>query len=262
MMDRKKIIKRFLPDMWYSPVDVLSRGSEVFVWSRVRLQRPVLDIGCGDGTISTKIYTFRHQIDVGLDVNSISCKTASACGLYAKVVCANATNLPFSNGCFKTILSNSTFEHIKRDIKAMAEASRVLATGGVIHITVPLPELHEAFKSYMSVEKLSIFEQRLAHCHYRSRNEWEEILKQNRLRVVEYNTYFSDKSLRHWINLFRLTTYKFFGREVWSYLRDSKFSKFLPTWLISKLTKKITEKHLSTTFISGGLWQYICAVKE
>lgn len=47
-------------------------------------------------------------------------------GIYKKIVAGNATDLPFKDQTFKTVISNSTFEHISADKKAVSEVGRVL----------------------------------------------------------------------------------------------------------------------------------------
>lgn len=56
-------------------------------------------------------------------------------GIVKKV---DITNITFEDGYFDLVVCNHVLEHIEDDIKAMKELYRVLKTGGIVYITVPL----------------------------------------------------------------------------------------------------------------------------
>lgn len=243
------ILDRFLPDLWYSPSDVLLRASEVFVWRRVKLTSPSLDIGCGDGDISQRIFSFTDPIDFGIDL-----QPAGTNHLYRKMLQADATRLPFKNSSFKTVISNSTFEHIKQDAKAIFEVARVLKPGGNFYLTVPTPRLRPFLSDQIN--------ERVTHLHYRSTQEWQTVLAKNNLSLLESYFYFPPKSVKVWINLFKLATARVYHRELWSYLKDSPYGKLFPYGLISQVLKIYLSKYVATSFSESGTWQFLTAIKK
>jgi len=78
------------------------------------LKLPVLDIGCGDGRNS--VFVFKNKkIDVGLDPDSRSVTEAKKAVFIKKRFKAKVQKLPFKSNSFRTVVSNSVFEHIKED---------------------------------------------------------------------------------------------------------------------------------------------------
>ena len=243
------ILDRFLPDLWYSPSDVLLRASEVFIWRQVKLVSPSLDIGCGDGDISERVFSFSAPIDVGIDL-----QPAGTSRLYRQMLQADAASLPFKNSSFKTVISNSTFEHIQQDAKAISEVARVLAPGGKFYLTVPTPSLRQFLSDQIN--------NRVAHFHYRSTQEWQTILAKNNLSFLKSRFYFPPSSVKVWLNLFKLATARIYHRELWSYLKDSPYGKLFPSGLISKFLAIYLQKYVSKDFSKEGTWQFITAVKK
>ncbi len=248
-MATMNILDRFLPDLWYSPSDVLLRASEVFIWQHVRLVSPSLDIGCGDGDMSRRIFSFPAQIDVGIDLQKPSSSV-----LYRQMLQADATKLPFKNSNFNTVISNSTFEHIKNDTQAVSEVARVLKPGGKFYLTAPTPRLRPFLSDQINA--------RVAHLHYRSAKDWQKLLAKNNFVLTNVNYYFPSESVAVWIKLFKLATAKVYHRELWSYLKDSPYGRLFSSNLISKLQGIYLQKYISTSFSEEGTWQFITAVKK
>jgi len=243
------ILGRFLPDLWYSPADVLLRASEVFIWQRVLLVSPSLDIGCGDGDISKRTFSFPDQIDVGIDLRPVATSN-----LYHQMLQADATKHPFKNSSFQTVISNSTCEHIKADTKAVSEVTRILKPGGKFYLTVPTPRLRPFLSNQINA--------RVAHLHYRSATDWQKLLAKNNLVLKKVEYYFPPASVSAWLLLFKLATFKIYHRELWSYLKDSPYSRLFPSRFISQVLKIYLSRYIATDFSEDGTWQFITAVKK
>jgi SAM-dependent methyltransferase len=105
------------------------------VLAEVPMERPILDIGCGDGLFASLL--FEHPIECGIDFDRSRLSRARESGAYRHVKVADATRLPFEAGSFGTVFSNSVLEHIP-DVDAVCrEAARVLRPGGQFVFTVP-----------------------------------------------------------------------------------------------------------------------------
>ena len=61
--------------------------------------------------------------------------------------------------------------------------------------------------------------------------------------------------------LFELFTYKINNREMWSYLKDSKISKYLPSRLFSFIEYNTINILRDIKPVDYGLWVFIDAVK-
>jgi ubiquinone/menaquinone biosynthesis C-methylase UbiE len=113
-----------------APHRALLRAVECKLMGAVPFERPVLDIGCGDGHFASIAY--EDPIDVGIDLREAELREAARRGLavYRAVARADATRLPFGDDTFGTVVSNCAIEHIEDDDAVLAEIARVLRPGG------------------------------------------------------------------------------------------------------------------------------------
>lgn len=254
-------LKALLSEFWFAPMDAYLRAFEVAIWKKIKFKKPTLDIGCGDGRIDTLLFSGK-SIEVGLDPSKKAIIFAKNNILYKEVVVGRAENILYKNGSFNTVILNSTFEHIKGDLKAIKEISRVLRIGGVLNFTTTTKNMKSELDAIFSdSNEFKKFNKRVEHFHYRSLDEWREILLKNNLVILEHFTYFTKNDLRKWLTLFKIFTYQFKDRELWSYLKDSKFSKYLPSNFISMMEYKILLPLLDDNMCEEGMWQFISAKK-
>lgn len=245
-------LKLFLNKFWFIPSDVLQRSIEANIWDLCKFKHPVLDIGIGNGAITPLIFKNIKKIDVGIDIEESGLYEAIKTGKYKKVLCEDAAKMKFKNSSFNTVVSNSTFEHIKYDLKAISEVSRVLKKNGLFFFTVPcnfLPKWIKTLEKSDSKQQLKKFNSRANHLHYRSISEWKEIFKKNKMKIEFYKFYYSKNSAMFWYKAFKLFTYKLNNKEIWSYIGFSKISKLIP----KKIFKYWEEKILSKPFQEGFL---------
>ena len=228
----KSLIDRF----WFSPQDIIFRSIEAKIWADQQFKRPVLDIGCGDGGISEIVFSHQVPLDVGIDNNQLVIAQAKSRKIYKRVLLADATQLPFKANTFTTVISNSTFEHIRNDAKAVAEVSRVLRKGGKFIFTVPLPQFEKMILKLGTKNALQSINSRLSHFHYRNLREWKKLLAARKMSVVEHKYYFPSVVIGKWNRLFSIFTYRLFNkRELWSYLSDPRFEPFFPKTVLKSL---------------------------
>jgi len=258
----RKHIKEFSRAFWFSPADAFLRSVEFGIWDNVEFAPPTLDIGCGDGSTSRLLFPNR-KIDIGLDLEPKAVKEARKLELYGKTVAADASKMPFAKNSFRTVVSNSTFEHIEHDQRAICEISRVLKRGGVLHFTTTTNGLQRLLEKLTDDKKtFERFNDRVAHFHYRSLDEWRAILKKNGLEVVRYQYYFPKSAVKTWYRLFRIQTFRPYRRELWSYLRDSPYGRLVPSSVLSKALEAYLANASRSIFTQKGSWVYIKAVKK
>ncbi len=112
-----------------------SRRLAVFEALAINSGQAVLDLGCGGGHL---VRDFALAVGgngraVGLDASTAQLELANALcsGLSAvELIEGDATNMPFDDGTFDSLASIQVFEYIPDVDDAIAEARRVLKSGG------------------------------------------------------------------------------------------------------------------------------------
>lgn len=258
------ILRDILKIFWYSPNDAFLRAPEVAVWQMLKLEvrSPVLNIGCGDGEMDKKLFD-GYKKHTAIDSNNLSVKRARKTGFYKKVILASAERMPFKDKSFNTVISNSTFEHIKNDRKAVEEVSRILKPGGEFIFNTTSKKLLDALtfliKDKSVVDKIN---ERTNHFHHRSIDEWNNILESNDLHLDEYFYYHPITNIKLWLNLFNISTFKPYKRELWSYMKDSPYGRLLPSKFIGEAWYWILYRNYKNTFEREGTWLFIRTVKK
>lgn len=130
----------------------LWRSVEAQELAKYKLERPVLDIGCGFGEFAGVF--FNTQVEVGVDIDYRDIARATSSGKYKKTIITDARNMPFGDNTFNTIISISTLEHIQNNLRVFKEAYRVLKPGGKFYYTVPTDKLASGL---LSVNILNFF---------------------------------------------------------------------------------------------------------
>lgn len=170
-----------------APVSLaLERAIESRLLAEMRLEAPVLDLGCGDGLFAS--LTFPAGLAAGVDRDAAELRRASDRRAYRLLGACDATALPFRDASFATIVSNSALEHFADLEAALREARRVLRPAGRFCFTVPSPRygrllFHAVLLRTLGLEALSrryehlvnVRLQRNLHCL--DVPEWRELLR-------------------------------------------------------------------------------------
>jgi SAM-dependent methyltransferase len=139
-----------------------------------------LDIGCGDGTLTTILRQLVGGIwDLtGIDIDRSEIALAKGSDVYDRVAVAKANQLPLPDACLDFVFANSVLEHIPNLTSALAEIARCLRPDGLFLATVPGPEFHKCLQGpgwmhRMDRNKyLAELDERLLHYHYWSADRW------------------------------------------------------------------------------------------
>jgi SAM-dependent methyltransferase len=102
------------------------------------LERPVLELGCGDGTFARLLLGGR-LVDLGVDPDARACARARATRCYGEVRCAAPDRLPCEPGSLATVLARGALGSPPGAEAALAEIARVLRPGGRLLLAVPSP---------------------------------------------------------------------------------------------------------------------------
>ncbi len=116
----------------------LERSLECVIYMDYEFERPVLDVGCGDGIFAKTL--FADAVDTGIDPDGSELEIARSLGAYLEVLECPGDNIPKPDGHYRTIYSNSVLEHIPDIRPVIPELHRLLDAEGQLLITVPTPK--------------------------------------------------------------------------------------------------------------------------
>jgi SAM-dependent methyltransferase len=113
----------------------MERSMECDILANQPFERPVLDLGCGDGVFAAILCS--ESIDVGVDYDSAELERARLYALYDALLHCGGDAIPRPDNSFATIFSNSVLEHIPDLNPVLWEQYRLLKPGGRFYVTIP-----------------------------------------------------------------------------------------------------------------------------
>lgn len=174
-----------------TPSAVLIRTAEAELFSEANLESPILDLCCGDGFFSSLICP--GSMEAGCDLSVKSLQEAVVRKQYRALACADTTRgIPFRNSFFRTVVSNSSLEHVNDIDSALREIARVLQPGGKLYFTLAShyaydwwPLSKRAKQDYLRFQPVF---------NYFTIEEWQKRLDKAGLNVVRYRYYLDRKT--------------------------------------------------------------------
>ena len=191
------------------------------------LDEPVLDVGCGDGHFAS--VAFPQPLASGIDPAANVLGEARARGAYRVLAQALGDALPYPDGCFATVVSNSVLEHIPEVEPVLAEIARVLQPGGQLIFCVPGDRFTEMLFFTRLFRRLKLenlargyqryFDRISRHHHCDGPWTWQERLARAGLELVDSFYYFSERAnhaldLGHYLGVPSLMAKKLLGRWI------------------------------------------------
>jgi SAM-dependent methyltransferase len=206
----------------------LLRAAEArFYQDLLPLEEPVLDLGCGDGHFAS--VAFPNQLQAGIDPAAGALREARGQDAYRVLAQSLGGALPFADGHFATIVSNSVLEHIPELAPVLAEVARVLAPAGRFIFCVPgdrfaqLLFFTQLFRR-LGLERLArgyerYFNRISRHHHCDGPEVWQARLASAGLELKDSFYYFSEQALHaldlgHYFGAPSLITKTLFGRWI------------------------------------------------
>jgi SAM-dependent methyltransferase len=166
----------------------LIRAVECDHLSRLPFQRPILDLGCGDGTFARILFN-GVVVDTGVDTDAREIRRAEQRRCHADLRVASIEKLPFESEHFATVFSNSVLEHVHDIEVALSEIHRVLKPAGMLYMTVPPPRCTTLLRQTHVLRRFNAE-------HVMEEEEWQALLNRMGFAVEHHEPYMSPKATR------------------------------------------------------------------
>jgi SAM-dependent methyltransferase len=243
------------------------RSIEGDFYKEEHLLKPVLDLGCGDGNFSAR--TFPNDLIQGIDSSFNSLLSAKNYKFYSVLNCAKGDFLPYENGYFETIISNSVLEHIPDVDAVIRETIRVLKPGGKFILTVPNSNFSKNLSVALFFDKFGMkfiadgyrkfFNRISRHYHPDPAEQWADRLIKEGLIIRQQWNYFPPESLLilewgHYFGLPSLINKKIFGK--WILFPNER--NILLTYIYQRLYPYYQGRQIQ----SNGAYTFIAAEKQ
>jgi SAM-dependent methyltransferase len=170
---------------------------ECRIYTRLPFERPILDLGCGDGVHAHVL--FAEKVETGIDPDRDELARASEVGAYAELIACRGDAIPKPDGAYRTIFSNSVLEHIPDLEPVFREAFRLLAPGGHFYFTVPSPDFERYTMINLALETLGLhalslrfrkfFNRFWVHHHAYPPERWAQLGQAAGFELVEAYTF-------------------------------------------------------------------------
>lgn len=225
------------------PSLALWRAAEVAALREQRYQRPVLDLGCGDGLVTSMIL---GRVEIGLDPDRGVIERAARRGIYQHFEILPAEQLSMASGSIGTVMSNSVLEHLPGVDEVLHTVARVLCPGGRFIFTAPT----EAFSAWLALPARPYAawrNQQLGHLNLWSLECWRQRLAEVGLVVEGVRPYLK----RTWVSLWDALELL---QQIWIARRRvfGLFWRRLPAFIINCLGQWAAHRDLAADHPGGG----------
>lgn len=178
----------------------LIRPQEAALFQTVKglMERPVLDLGCGDGFFADLAFG-KDSIDVGLDLPHSRIDEARSTGVYREVVTYDGITIPFADAHFATVLSNCVLEHVADLSRVVDEVARVTRPGGrfITSVMADRWEEYQLGAQLLGDRYRQFMRVRQEHVNLLSRTEWDSVFRRAGFTVEQAVGYLSPRTSRY-----------------------------------------------------------------
>ena len=234
------------------------RAVEACFYQDYALERPVLDVGCGDGHFAS--IAFEQPLDVGLDPWEAPIRQAARLGGYKLLVQADGGRMPFPNDYFGSAISNSVLEHIPHVQAVLTEVQRVLKPGALFLFCVPnpaylselsLPDILGRMGLHSAGEAYRRWFRRMSRVqHAEPPDTWQSWLQATGFHLEKWWHYFSPDAMRllewgHYFGAPTLLPHALTGRWI---LAPTRWNLALTERLVRPFAQAAEHPHGTFTF--------------
>jgi SAM-dependent methyltransferase len=221
----------------------LWRAAEVAALREQRFPAPILDLGCGDGLVTSLVLA---RVDYGVDPSPAAIDRARKLGLYDELISRPIEHTGLPSGSIGTVVSNSVLEHLPDPGLVLRAVARLLRPGGRFVYTAPgegfSPALGIPLDTYRGWRNRTY-----GHLNLWNLDRWTSELRRAGLSVEDTRTYLRPSLVRLWdvVDLpqqLRLGSMNPFG-ALW---------RRAPSVLIECLATRLSECDLAAAPPGGG----------
>lgn len=250
-LGKSKFLRKLAEYYTLAPSVILIRAAESELLSALPMERPILDLCCGDGFFCSLL--FPDGVEVGCDFSLPTLRLASRLGQYHLIVCSDITKgLPFKDQCFQTVVSNSSLEHVKDIENTLREISRVIKQGGRLYTTFASYYAYEwwpcgkkALHNYLRFQPIY---------NYFPHKEWKRRMDEVGLHVIKHHYYLS-KRVTHlllWLDYHFSHIYLTFDKTIYRFLIHGM--RAIPKLLLEEFWRKLFSRvKICQEKIGGGI---------
>ncbi len=225
------------------PSLALWRAAEIAVLREQVLDPPVLDLGCGEGIVTSFITS---HAAFGLDPDPLTLARASRLGVYAHLLSTTLENSDLPEAGIATVLSNSVLEHLPRLDVTLATIARVLRPGGLLLATVPT-DAFSAWLTLPSTRYAAWRNRQLLHRNLLPAAHWRLHLARAGLELIAVRPYLRRSLVTAWDALELLQQVRTGGRQVFG-----MFWRRVPSSALDRMARLIAGLDLSAAEPGGG----------
>jgi SAM-dependent methyltransferase len=176
------------------PSLTLWRAAEIACLRRERFSPPVLDLGCGDGIVTSMVL---DRVALGVDPDERQLTRAALTGVYTRLEAVSIEALHLPPGSIETVISNSVLEHIEDLDRVLEAVARLLRPGGRFIFTVPSGHF-SAWLALPAPRYASWRNRTLQHVNLWSAAQWESRLQVVGLEVTAVHPYLKRRLTGLW----------------------------------------------------------------
>ncbi|QQS39303.1 class I SAM-dependent methyltransferase [Candidatus Woesebacteria bacterium] len=209
--------------------------------SSVKIEKPILDVGCGFGEFAGVF--FDRKVEMGLDISWKELVTAQKSHKYKKLTWVDAREMPFADNHFGTVLSVSVLEHIKNVEPVIKEIYRVLKKGNLFVFTTNTNKINnylfwpEKFTTWgypkLAKKYIKIYHKVFKHETLWTKDKWQKVLERNGFEIVEIREIISPEATKMF-DFFIMTSWPF---QIIKIITGKRMS-WRPKWFREMLVKR------------------------
>ncbi len=221
----------------------LWRAAEVAVLRQQTYEPPILDLGCGDGLVTSMVLS---EIDIGIDPDPKPLAQAQGRGIYQRLLALPVENAQLPNESISTVVSNSVLEHIPQLDTVLEAVARLLRPSGKLIFTTPT----EAFSGWLALPITGYAtwrNQQLCHLNLWTVEQWAQHLERVGLEIEEVRPYLRRELVSTWDALELLQQIRMGKRRVFGL-----FWRRIPPSVIERLADWASHLDLSASAKGGG----------
>src|SRR5579872_1486741 len=221
----------------------LWRAAEIAVLREQTYEHPVLDLGCGDGLVTSLVLSY---VEIGVDPDEKALLQAKGRGIYGSFEARPVEEMQLPANSIGTVLSNSVLEHIANIDTVMATIARILRPGGRLIFTTPTP----TFSQWLAFPCQSYAERRnrqLCHLNLWSVECWAAHLEEVGLEIEYVRPYLGRPLVRLWDILELLQQVWIGHHRLWSI-----FWRHIPPDMLTYLATRASQLDLAASITGGG----------